>query len=83
MTAGRVDAARADYNKAVELDPTDSRGYYNMACLHSLQKNVQEACSWMQKAVDHGYSNWGHIKEDSDLENVRAAECYQKIMKGK
>ncbi len=83
MTAGRFDAARADYSKALELDSTDSRGYYNMACLHSLQKNPKEACSWLQKAIDHGYSNWEHIKEDSDLENVRAAECYQKIMKGK
>jgi Flp pilus assembly protein TadD len=81
--AGRFDAARADYSKALELDPADSRGYYNMACLHSLQKNTQEACSWLQKAVDHGYSNWQHIKEDSDLENVREDECYQKIMKGK
>jgi Flp pilus assembly protein TadD len=83
MTAGRFDAARADYSKALELDPADSRGYYNMACLHSLQKNAQEACSWLQKAIDHGYSNWEHIKEDTDLENVREAECYRKIMKAK
>ena len=81
--AGRLDAARADYSKALELDPADSRGYYNIACLHALQKNAMEACSWLQKAIDHGYNNWEHIKEDPDLENVRAAECYQKIMKGK
>jgi len=83
MAADRLDAARADYSKALELNSADSRGYYNMACLHSLQKNAKEACSWLQKAIDHGYSNWDHVKQDSDLVNVREAECYLKIMNDK
>ncbi len=83
MAAGKFDAAKADFTKAIELDTDDSRGYYNMACWFSLQKNTTESCSWLQKAVSHGYKNWEHIKQDSDLENVRRAECYQDIMKGK
>ena len=64
---------------------SDSRGYYNIACLHALQKNAMEACSWLPKAIDHGYNNWEHVKKNLiNLENVRAEpECYQKIMKGK
>jgi Flp pilus assembly protein TadD len=83
MADRRFDAARDDFQKAVELDPADSRGYYNMACLYSLQKNDRESCSWLQKAIDHGYSNWGHLKQDPDLEHVRNEECYRAIVKGK
>jgi hypothetical protein len=30
-----------------------------------------------------GFSNWEHIKKDSDLDSIRGAACYTNIMKGK
>jgi protein O-mannosyl-transferase len=83
MAARRFDAARSDLSKAIELDPSDNRAYYNMACLYSLQKNADESCSLLKKAIDHGYDNWGHMKQDPDLEYVRHTECYQKVVKKK
>jgi len=83
MAARSFDAAKADLTRAIELDPSDNRAYYNMACLYSLQKDGKESCSWLQKAVDKGYDNWEHMKQDTDLDNVRQSECYRNIVKGK
>jgi len=80
MAAGRFDDAKADLGKAAELGPSDNRVYYNMACLYSLLKNAKESCSWLQKAVEKGYNNWQHMKQDSDLDNMRQSECYRKIV---
>lgn len=72
------DQATADFKKAIELN-YDS-GYYNMACLHSIRNNTEEACIWFEKMIQMGYDNWEHIRQDNDFDNIRNVSCYKKIM---
>jgi tetratricopeptide (TPR) repeat protein len=75
--------AIADYKKAIELDPRMNGAYYNLACLYSIRNHTTEACAWLNKAVDAGFTKWEHIKKGPDLENIRNAACYKTIMSGK
>jgi tetratricopeptide (TPR) repeat protein len=72
-----------DYKKAIELDPNFVKGYYNLACMESLRKNSFKACEWLEKAILNGYNEWGQIKKDPDMDNIRTDACYKRIMQGK
>ena len=85
-----VTAANKEYYKAltVFLDilnyaPDDAETHYNIACMYSRLKRVDESIEWLQKAIDKGYTNWESIKKDSDLENIRGTLAYKEIMQGK
>ena len=80
---GNHDASLADYKKAIEINPGDPNAYYNLACRYALRKDMPEACWWLERAVMKGFSNWEHIKKDSDLDSIRGAGCYTRIMQGK
>jgi tetratricopeptide (TPR) repeat protein len=78
---GNYQRAIKDYDKAIELNPKDEAAYYNMACLFSLQKKTAEACKWLKSAVDRGFNNWKHIKEDTDFDNMRNEPCFINLIK--
>jgi tetratricopeptide (TPR) repeat protein len=44
--------------------------YYNIACIESLQNNVEVSYDYLSKAVFYGYSYTDHLKNDPDLKNV-------------
>jgi tetratricopeptide (TPR) repeat protein len=77
------DRAEEDFKKAVQFDPTYPVTYYNMACLYAQVNKVEQSCDWLGKAIDYGYSDWQHLKTDSDLDAIRGASCFQVLMKGK
>ena len=83
-------AANKEYYKAltVFLDilnyaPDDAETHYNIACMYSQLKRVDESIEWLQKAIDKGYTNWESIKKDSDLDNIRGTLAYQELIQGK
>lgn len=46
-------------------------GYYNYSCTYSLLNNKGPAIGYLDKAIKAGYTNYSHIAEDSDLDNIR------------
>jgi len=46
--------------------------YYNGACATAMQQKPQDALSLLEKAVAVGYSDMQQLKDDTDLESVRA-----------
>jgi len=79
---GEHEKALVDFIKTVELNPKDSLSYYNIACLYSIKNNIEEACNWLNKAIEKGYDNWNSIKQDKDLANIRNSPCYKQIISG-
>ena len=84
-----VTAAKQEYYKALTifLDilnylPDDAETHYNIACMYSRLKRVDESIEWLQKAIDKGYTNWENIKKDSDLDNIRESSAYQELIQG-
>jgi len=53
---------------------------YNIACLYAIQNNKTAAVTWLEKAVDRGFSLWPLLERDVDLENLRDTGYYRKLI---
>jgi len=65
---------------ALAIDPEDAGILYNVACVYSLQGQLDDALGCLEKALVHGfwYKRWA--EHDSDLNNLRSHPRFQKIM---
>lgn len=45
--------------------------YYNLACVQSLLNQKKEAILSFEKAIAWGYTEYQHVKNDTDLDNIR------------
>ena len=67
--------------KVIEIQPGSAGAYYNMACIYARQGRVEESVRWLKAAVEKGFSDWGLLKKDRDLENIRGTAYYGELMK--
>lgn len=68
-------------DRIVKLEPDRADVYYNLACLYSRQNRVAEAITSLETAIEKGYENWGQIRSDSDLVNIRNTDGYKEIIR--
>ena len=54
--------------------------YYNLSCTYSLLDNKQMALTYLKKSIAAGYINYGHIQEDTDLDNIRKEKEFTDLM---
>ncbi len=81
--AGRINDAKIEAAKALELDPADPLMHYNAACFYSRIGEKQLALESLKKSVVTGYEFYEWIKRDPDLNRIRNEPEYIKLMKGK
>jgi len=75
-------------NKYSQLSAADQKlyatylidGYYNYSCTYSLLGNKTQAIDYLDKAIKAGYINYSHMKEDSDLDNIRKDPAFIKLV---
>jgi len=53
---------------------------YNSGCMHSLLGKKQEAMASLRKAARLGFRDIEHLRNDPDLESVRAEQEYLEIV---
>jgi serine/threonine protein kinase/Flp pilus assembly protein TadD len=65
---------------ALAIDPEDAGILYNVACVYSLQGQLDEAVECLEKAMVHGfwYKQWA--EHDPDLANVREIPRFKALM---
>jgi len=73
--------AEEHYLKALEIQPAEYIAMYNLACIFSLQKKIDRAIEWLQKAVDAGYNDFGWMEKDTDLDNLRDDPRYKEMIR--
>ena len=78
---GREAEALKYLTTIVQIDPSRADAYYNGACMLARSGKTEEAVAWLKKAIAKGYSQWGRIAADPDLENIRGTEAYKKLLK--
>jgi tetratricopeptide (TPR) repeat protein len=66
--------------KAEQLGTTSSGIYYNISCIYSLQKEIEKAIQYLDKAIYHGYDNIEWMQKDSDFDNIRKTEYYTRLV---
>lgn len=72
--------ALTEFKQAVELNSSDSNSMYNIACIYSLMDNPDSAIKWLERAIDCGFKDFDHMREDPDLDNIRANPEYVKLL---
>ena len=68
---GKLDEAKKGYMENIKLDPTNDTGIYNLACIFSLQKDVQSALKYLKKAIYMDDFWVDHAKNDKDFQNIQ------------
>ena len=53
--------------KATQLMPTHPALYYNLMCFYAIQGNKERTMEFLQKAVDRGFKDINHLKNDTDI----------------
>ncbi len=78
---------RGEYGGAAErlrevlgTEPPDPVDAYNLACALALDGKGEEALAWLARAVDLGYANLEHMEKDPDLDSLRSAEAYRRLV---
>ncbi len=79
----RVEDAKREAAKALELNPSDPLMLYNAACFYSRLNEKKLATKALKDALTTGYENYEWLKRDPDFENIHNEPEYIELLKGK
>ncbi len=83
-------ALLTEYLLIYEKLPTDEKKqhsyelnniYYNLSCIYSLLNNKNLSITNLKKAIDAGYNDYGHVQNDTDLDNIRNEKEFVELNK--
>jgi Flp pilus assembly protein TadD len=77
---GRGDQAVAPFTRALELGYRKRSSTYNVACAHALAGHKEEAYAWLDRALAGGFDNWWLLRQDADLDALRADPRFAKYL---
>ncbi|MFC1476402.1 tetratricopeptide repeat protein [Fibrobacterota bacterium] len=77
----KYNSAISDFIKVVELEPGNVEAYYLVASTASLAYKKEYALTWLQKALEAGFSDFERISEDPSLDNIRKGKGFKALMK--
>lgn len=89
-----ADRAFEALEAALKNQPKDAELHYDAACAYALasqatakrdqvkgKAHAERAISLLQTAIQNGYSDYGHMQEDADLDPIRDLPAFVEIMK--
>jgi serine/threonine protein kinase/cytochrome c-type biogenesis protein CcmH/NrfG len=79
----RLEEAKVEAAKSIELSPGDTVTLYNAACFYSSLGEKKLAVETLKNAIIAGWVDYEWIKRDPDLENIRNEPEYIALMKDK
>jgi hypothetical protein len=54
--------------------------YYNFSCVNSLLNNKPMAMTYLKKAIEAGFTDYQHIIDDRDLDNIRNEKQFKYLL---
>ncbi|NBC07433.1 MAG: NINE protein [Bacteroidetes bacterium] len=70
------DGAIEEFNKALEVEPTDIATHFNIACAYSINEEADKAFFHLDQAVANGFTDFKRIREHDKLAFVRIQDEY-------
>jgi len=67
--------------KLSHLRPDDALVFYNLACSYALLKQTRLALGALTRAIEFGYDDFEHLKNDTDLDNLLKDEHFVQHLK--
>jgi serine/threonine protein kinase/Flp pilus assembly protein TadD len=77
---GKLDEAKKEENKVLQLNPDDPLMLYNAACFYSLIGEKEMALNCLKNSIRLGFANYDWIKIDSDLNSIRNEAEFTEII---
>jgi len=77
---GQVDRAREWANRALEADKDEPAIIYNVACMHALLREADEAITLLERSISQGYGHRAWLEHDSDLAPLRDHPRFQALL---
>jgi len=78
----------SNYKKALELaekmheiQSDDPRTIYNIACLHCLLGEKDQAYTWLEKSIRAGFAEADQLVDDADFKTIRGEDRFRKLVK--
>jgi hypothetical protein len=69
-----------EYKKAFSSFNSYKRDYlYNLSCIYSLKNDQKNALTYLKKAIKEGFIDYEHLKNDSDLDNIRNLKTFKSL----
>ena len=65
----------------IELVPDSAPAAYNLACAYARHGDVDDACTWLNRAAENGFVRHQFMEADSDLDTLRDHDQYQAALK--
>lgn len=79
-SADRYPEAIEAFKRAADLGYRKATAMYNISCGYSLLNDKENAFLWLQQALDNGFDGYNLIRDDSDLDPIRADARFKKIV---
>lgn len=76
----RLDEAKAEAAKAIELNPYDPLMLYNTACFYAQIGEKKLALQSLRNSISAGLENFEWIRRDPDLESIRKEPEYAELI---
>lgn len=76
-----LEGAIEDFNKGLELDPSDIALHFNLACAYSLTEKSDKSFHHLSKAVENGFKDIEKIKTHDDLAFLRIQDGFEEFQK--
>jgi non-specific serine/threonine protein kinase len=80
---GRVDEAKEQAKKSLDLSPGDPLMLYNAACCYARLNDAARAIDCLRESIQAGLEDYDWIKTDPDFDPIRTEPGYIELMKGK
>ena len=58
-----------------------STSAYNVACGYALRGEKEHAIDWLEISIHSGFSKYDHMKQDTDLDNLRDEPRFRELMR--
>jgi len=66
--------------RLAERNPHDATVVYNLACSYSLLGDIDKSLDSLARAIALGFTDFGYIKSDPDLENTRKDKRFLRLI---
>ena len=77
---GQAEAAKAHFQRQVELGDSVPTALYNMACAQALTGTLHVALEYLAAAVRNGFANTDLMAKDADLATIRDDTQFQELV---
>lgn len=79
LARGAYRRAETVLELAVLVRPNDARSWYNLACARARLGREKKALDALERAVESGFADAGHLAADPDLTSLRGSDRFQEL----